>query len=374
MFNSANPKNKIKTLHSLTIVFWNANGVRNRSADIRNFLEEHSPDIFLIQETKLRPEINFSIPNYDVYRTDRPQRNNAPTQGGGTGILIKKSLPHYHIPTPQLHFVEATSISLNLTNKEPFTVTSIYILQDTDPTLYTLDLETLIQLGPNPIICSDFNAQHQNWGSPINTTRGKELVRFTQVLGMEILAPPSPTRFGFNSATILDLAVIKDFILPFSIISLPELYSDHNPVKLTFQLKFTTLHNSVTTHTDWTKFQNYLKNQIDYRPLKINSNTDIEIAVEKFTKNLQNAHRFATKMVKKSTATFIHANIKDWIKTRNKTKKAWQTLRNPLIKTELNRIEKLIKKLDKNSRQKDQTEELEALNTEDGIRFGEKQR
>ncbi|GBN88315.1 hypothetical protein AVEN_33580-1 [Araneus ventricosus] len=183
---------------------------------------------------------------------------------------------------------------------------------------------------------------------------------------MEILAPPSRTRFGFNSATILDLAVIKDFILPFLIISLPELYFDHNPVKLTFQLKFTTLHNSVTTHTDWTKFQNYLKNQIDYRPLKINSNTDIEIAVERFTKNLQSAHRFATKTVKKSTATYIHANIKDLIKTRIKTKKAWQTLRNPLIKTELNRIEKLIKKLDKNSRQKDQTEELEALNTEDG--------
>ncbi|GBO19937.1 hypothetical protein AVEN_113867-1 [Araneus ventricosus] len=235
-------------------------------------------------------------------------------------ILIKKSLPHHHIPTPQFHFVEATSISLNLTNKEPFTVTSIYIPPDTDPTLYTLDLETLFQLDPNPNICGDFNAQHQNWGSPINTKRGKELVRFTQVLGMEILVPPSPTRFGFNSATILDLARIKDFILPFSIISLPELYSDHNPVKLTFQLKFTTLHNSVTTHTDWTKFQNYLKNQIDYRLLKINSNTDIEISVEKFTKNLQNAHRFATRTVKKSTAAYINANIKDLIKTRKKRK------------------------------------------------------
>ncbi|GBN85165.1 hypothetical protein AVEN_163867-1 [Araneus ventricosus] len=122
---------------------------------------------------------------------------------------------------------------------------------------------------------------------------------------------------------------VKDFILPFSIISLPELYSDHNPVKLTFQLKFTTLHNSVTTHTDWTKFQNYLKNQIDYRPLKINSNTDIEIAVKKFTKNLQNAHRFATKMVKKSTATYIHANIKDLIKTRNKTKKSLANTKEP---------------------------------------------
>ncbi|GBN42687.1 RNA-directed DNA polymerase from mobile element jockey [Araneus ventricosus] len=183
---------------------------------------------------------------------------------------------------------------------------------------------------------------------------------------MEILAPTCPTRFGFNSATILVLAVIKDFILPFSIISLPELYSDHNPVKLTFHLKFTTLHNRVTTHTDWTKFQNYLKNQIDYRPLKINSKTDIEVAVEKFTKNLQDAHRFATKTAKKSTATDIQQNFKDLIKTRNKTKKAWQTLRNPLIETELNRIEKLIKKLDKNSRQEVQTEEIEALNIEDG--------
>ncbi|GBO16303.1 hypothetical protein AVEN_210904-1 [Araneus ventricosus] len=183
---------------------------------------------------------------------------------------------------------------------------------------------------------------------------------------MEILAPLSPTRFCFNSTTILDLAVIKDFILPFSIISHPELYSDHNPVKLRFQLKFTTLHNSVTMHMDWIKFQNYLKNQIDYRPLKINSNAGIKIAVEKFTKNLQNAHRFAAKTVKKSTATSIHANIKDLIKTRNKTKKAWQTLRNKVIKTELNRIEKLIKKLDKNNRQKDQTKELEVLNTEDG--------
>ncbi|GBM03793.1 putative RNA-directed DNA polymerase from transposon BS, partial [Araneus ventricosus] len=234
-FNSNNfSYHNVKTLHNLDIIFWNANGIRNRSADIRNFVEEHSPEIFLIQETKLRPEFNFNIPNYDIYRTDRIPQNNPHALGGGTAVLIKKSIPHYHIPTPKFHFVEATTISLNLVNKDPFTITSIYIPSYTDPTLFTIDLETLIQLGPNPIICGDFNAQHQIWGSPINTTRGKELVRFAQAVGIEILAPASPTRFGYKSATILDLALIKDFILPYEITSLPELYSDHNPIKLTF--------------------------------------------------------------------------------------------------------------------------------------------
>ncbi|GBO01077.1 hypothetical protein AVEN_233855-1 [Araneus ventricosus] len=93
---------------------------------------------------------------------------------------------------------------------------------------------------------------------------------------------------------------------------------------------------------------------------------DIQEAVCNFEKTLQNGHRFATKIVKKSTCTYIHPNIKDLIKTRNKTKKDWQTLRIPSIKAELNRIEKLMKKLENESRQKDKTEELETLNPENG--------
>ncbi|GBM30809.1 hypothetical protein AVEN_52603-1 [Araneus ventricosus] len=54
-FNNNNfSYHNVKTLLNLNIIFWNANGIRNRSADIRNFVEEHSPEIFLIQETKLQ--------------------------------------------------------------------------------------------------------------------------------------------------------------------------------------------------------------------------------------------------------------------------------------------------------------------------------
>ncbi|GBO10521.1 hypothetical protein AVEN_214391-1 [Araneus ventricosus] len=124
----------------------------------------------------------ISIGPIEIPRTTRTSSSKEPP------VLIKKSIPHYHIPTPKFHFVEATTISLNLVNKDTFTITSIYIPPYTDPTLFTIDLETLIQIGPNPIICGDFNAQHQIWGSPINTTRGKELVRFAQAVGIEILA------------------------------------------------------------------------------------------------------------------------------------------------------------------------------------------
>ncbi|GBN17900.1 hypothetical protein AVEN_220353-1 [Araneus ventricosus] len=102
-----------------------------------------------------------SVPNLIKTVVELPKLERS-HPGRKTGILIKKSLPQYHIPTPRLHFVETISISLSLTNEDPFTVTSLYIPPDIDPTFYALDLETLTQLGPNPIICGEFNIQHQN--------------------------------------------------------------------------------------------------------------------------------------------------------------------------------------------------------------------
>ncbi|GFY54079.1 hypothetical protein TNIN_321341 [Trichonephila inaurata madagascariensis] len=69
----------------LSIFSWNADGVRSRIVEMRDFVDKHSPDILLIQETHLRPEHSFKIPNYNCYRTDRTTQpwqgwNCAPTQ------------------------------------------------------------------------------------------------------------------------------------------------------------------------------------------------------------------------------------------------------------------------------------------------------
>ncbi|GFW14294.1 hypothetical protein TNCV_1365491 [Trichonephila clavipes] len=56
--------------------------------------EKNSPDVILVQETHLRPKHNINIDNYEWYRNDRITEGQA---YGSTLILIKKSIPHFHI-------------------------------------------------------------------------------------------------------------------------------------------------------------------------------------------------------------------------------------------------------------------------------------
>ncbi|GFS54215.1 hypothetical protein TNCV_2527441 [Trichonephila clavipes] len=47
----------------LSLCYWNANGLLRRNVELRIFIEKHSPDIFLIKETHLRPSPTFNIAN-----------------------------------------------------------------------------------------------------------------------------------------------------------------------------------------------------------------------------------------------------------------------------------------------------------------------
>ncbi|GFW76903.1 putative RNA-directed DNA polymerase from transposon X-element [Trichonephila clavipes] len=125
----------------LRIASWNANGVKSRQMELVNFINKHSLDLILIHKTHLRPGVNFKIPNFTTNRNDRSQPN---TQAyGGTAILIKSSLNHHLIPTPQLRVVEATSVVLAPPNDDPLLIASIYIPPSTNPTPAISDLEDI---------------------------------------------------------------------------------------------------------------------------------------------------------------------------------------------------------------------------------------
>ncbi|GFV49259.1 putative RNA-directed DNA polymerase from transposon X-element [Trichonephila clavipes] len=82
----------------LSLCSWNANGLLRKYAELRIFIEKHSPDILLIQETHLRPSHNFNIANYTCHRNDRI--SDGARTAGGTLILVKNSIKHYCLPTP----------------------------------------------------------------------------------------------------------------------------------------------------------------------------------------------------------------------------------------------------------------------------------
>ncbi|GFW58600.1 hypothetical protein TNCV_1579321 [Trichonephila clavipes] len=108
----------------LRIAAWNANGVRSRIVELRDFINKHSIDIILLQETLLKPGVSIRVPNYTLYRNDRETQN---FPSGGTAILIKSSLKHHHLPTPSLGTVETTIVVLTPPGENPLLVASIYI-------------------------------------------------------------------------------------------------------------------------------------------------------------------------------------------------------------------------------------------------------
>ncbi|GFX09102.1 RNA-directed DNA polymerase from mobile element jockey [Trichonephila clavipes] len=249
---------------------------------MRDFVDKHAPDLFLIQETHLRPEDSFRIPNYRCYRNDRTR----PAPGrGGTAVLIKNCIPHYHVPTPpQFTGVEATLLMLTPKDHEPILIGSTYIppINDYFRNLGAA-LDTIFNITNMTILVGNSNAKHTSWGCPVNDARGNRLYRYVVNSGIDVIAPPTPTRFGTASATIIDYALMKNLNWPCTIDSISELSSDHNPIKLNFPRTPSFEIPPPQLYTNWKIFTNNLANNDNLYLPQANSTPEIESQVNDLT-------------------------------------------------------------------------------------------
>ncbi|GFV58248.1 probable RNA-directed DNA polymerase from transposon X-element [Trichonephila clavipes] len=313
---------------------------------MRDFVDKHAPDVFLIQETHLRPEDSFKIPNYRCYRNDRTH----PAPGRGvTAVLIKNCIPHYHVPTPpQFTGVEATLLMLTPKDHEPILIGSTYIppINDYFRNLGAA-LDTIFNITNMTICVGDFNAKHTSWGCPVNDARGNRLYRYVVNSGIDVIAPPTPTRFGTASATIIDYALMKNLNWPCTIDSISELSSDHNPIKLNFPRT--------------PSFEIPLPN------FTLTGNSSQKILQTMITCTF---HR-PTQPQRLSPKSMISlGELKQLFRDRNRARKLWQFTRFPLHKTELNRIQNKIKRKVGLYRQQLWEEHLTSLDAEDGSLWG----
>ena len=107
---------RFTTLRSL---MWNANGVLSRKDELMHFLADQHIDVAFLCETHLNETQRFSVPNYRVYRSDRP------TRGGGTALLIKNCIPHARVPHRDLRSLEETTVIVHGATGDLF-LTSVY--------------------------------------------------------------------------------------------------------------------------------------------------------------------------------------------------------------------------------------------------------
>ncbi|GFU99729.1 RNA-directed DNA polymerase from mobile element jockey [Trichonephila clavipes] len=148
---SATPHHHPKNRSNLTVICWNANGIRSRIEEFRSFIADWNPDIVNLQDTHLQPCHNFIFSDYNIYRNDRTFR------GGGTAIMIKRSIPHHQIVLNNNSF-ETTAIKLTRQDDQPITIVSAY--RPSRKPLVEQDLHRIFRSQSYVLVAGDLNAKH----------------------------------------------------------------------------------------------------------------------------------------------------------------------------------------------------------------------
>ncbi|GFY15052.1 probable RNA-directed DNA polymerase from transposon X-element [Trichonephila clavipes] len=307
-----------------------------------DFIDKHAPDLLLLQETHLRPENSFSIPNYICYRNNR---TNSARGWGGTAILIKRNISHFHVPYPTLLTgVEATLVELTRTDQEPFLVVSIYVPPNPNYRNLGADLDALFQIFNTAMVAGDYNAKQTSWSCVSSDPRGNYLLKYITNIKLDLTAPPTPTHYGIDSASTLDYALIKNLNWPCTADSLAELSSDHNPIRFYFPRTPKFVIPLPQLNTIWSIFTKILANPDNFDLPIANSTQEIDSQVSNLTIEILNAHTSASRPFYHSEQPYVQGELKELIKDRNKAKNTWQQTRHPQHKTELNRLQNIFKR------------------------------
>ncbi|GFW16768.1 probable RNA-directed DNA polymerase from transposon X-element [Trichonephila clavipes] len=231
-------------------------------------------------------------------------------------------------------------------------------------------LDPILNINNITILVGDFNAKHTSWGCPVSDTRGNRLHHYIINNSIEVLALPTPTRFGIASASIIDYALIKNLNWPCNIDSISELSSDHNPIKLHFPRTTKFELPPPQLNTNWNVFTKTLANTENLHLPQASSTLEIESQVRELSSEILNAHVKASRPMTHSEPPYAQGELKHLLRERNKARKLWQFTRFPQHKTELNRLQNKIKRKVGQYRQQVWEEHLTSLDAEDGSLWG----
>ncbi|GFX72217.1 probable RNA-directed DNA polymerase from transposon X-element [Trichonephila clavipes] len=329
--------------NSLKIGFWNANSLRNKIHEVRDFVIEQNFDLFLVQETWLEPGIDPQIANYCLFKDDRIEFPHTVTRGG-TAIYCKNEIVHNRVPLPATQGIDATAVQIKIKNAPPLNIVSAYIRRNVRSRFPSEDFKKIFNSGSNCIIAGDFNATHVDWHNAKNTRYGVMLRNLVSNLReVKLVAPQTAThlqprqRFG----SIIDLAVFKHIPYNHSIRVLSDLSSDHYPVILEINLNTSLIKNPEQLSTNWNNFK-FALNKKPLPTTDLTSNENIELAISELNQNFSEAFVEASKPKFKNVPKILSPDIKSKIHQRNRLRKFRQRSRCPSIYSEFRTLSRAL--------------------------------
>uniref|UniRef100_A0A3B3BBF5 Reverse transcriptase domain-containing protein n=1 Tax=Oryzias melastigma TaxID=30732 RepID=A0A3B3BBF5_ORYME len=182
---------------------WNARSLLANGQEFKHFIREMhvKPDVVCVQETWLKPSLDFGMCGYTVLRRDR---NNG--VGGGCATFIKSGIPYRLLGTGSV--LEYVAVEI-WEKGDPITVINFY-----NPCA-RLELQSLMSIegrGQRRVIwCGDFNAHSTVWGSVHTDTNGRVIEDLMDECELVCLNDGRGTKWNTTSGTesVLDLTLVS---------------------------------------------------------------------------------------------------------------------------------------------------------------------
>jgi hypothetical protein len=305
---------------SLTMAFWNANGLSGKIEELKLFASSYSLDVILVSETKLRDHNRDpKIPGYQIHRRDRPY---GPC--GGVAIYVRKPLKHSVAATPDIHHLEATDIRIEIVNG-PLRLFSCY----NRPRSRLIDGELLaiVNDGLPVIAAGDFNAKNTSWHCRTTNANGRALLEFASNNDATIVAPVEPTHHNtVNSlADIFDIAITRNVRHQIRVTAINELSSDHCPVMMHVGNEANEPESIRYAKIDWSKFTDHLDANLGNIP-RIIDDYGLEQAVEWLeTGIVDSIDASTTRFYEPKTRYTVPHFIVELIRSKNRARRTTQS-------------------------------------------------
>ncbi|GFW71096.1 putative RNA-directed DNA polymerase from transposon X-element [Trichonephila clavipes] len=180
-------------ISTLKIGFWNANSLRNKIHEVRDFVHEQNLDLFLVQETWLEPGIDPQIANYRFFKDDRIEFAQTVTRVG-MAIYCISEIVHNRVPLPEILEMDATAVQIKIKNFPPINIVSAYVRIRVRQNFSKEDFKTIFNSDSDCIIAGDYNAAHVNWHNAKSTRYGVTICNLIRNLrGARLVASQTAT-------------------------------------------------------------------------------------------------------------------------------------------------------------------------------------
>jgi hypothetical protein len=143
-------------------------------------------------------------------------------------------------------------------------------------------------------MAGELKAKHKDWNSRLTTASETPLLNYADRNSCLIYGPDSPTTaLSTQNATpdVLDIVVVKDFVLPVHLTVCTALSSDHLPILIDTSWR-SSFHNLPDrpdfTRRDWTAFHACLEHRLPGNPVVVDEEA-IDKCLEELTSAIHDA-------------------------------------------------------------------------------------